>query len=90
MHGVLRNSTLEMWEAAGSPAPPHRPGEGDIIGYHGDRPIIRYSDTPPYASATGDVLAACLYAGASVEYIDSVASAAEVVNRLWTGTQVLM
>ena len=90
MHGVLRNSTLEMWEAAGSPAPPHRPGEGDIVGYHGDRPIIRYSDTPPFASATGDVLAACLYAGTSVEYIDSVASAAEVVNRLWAGTQALM
>ena len=31
MHRVLRNSTLDAWEAAGSPQPPHRPGEGDVI-----------------------------------------------------------
>jgi NAD(P)H-dependent flavin oxidoreductase YrpB (nitropropane dioxygenase family) len=30
-HRVLRNRTLEMWEAAGCPQPGKRPGEGDIV-----------------------------------------------------------
>ncbi len=90
MHGVLRNSTLENWEAAGSPAPPNRPGEGDVIAHHGNQPIIRYSDTPPRAGATGDVLAACLYAGQGVEYIDDIPPAAGLVTRLWAETRALL
>jgi nitronate monooxygenase len=90
MHGVLRNSTLEMWEAAGSPAPPHRPGEGDIVARHGEQPIVRYCDTPPRREATGDVLACCLYAGQSAAFIDDVAPAAQIVHRLWTEAAALM
>jgi hypothetical protein len=90
LHRVLRNSTLENWEAAGCPAAPHRPGEGDVIGHHDGQPIIRYSDTPPFANATGDVLATCLYAGTGVEFIDSVSSAAQIVGKLWAETRILL
>jgi hypothetical protein len=90
MHGVLRNSTLEAWEAAGSPAAPNRPGEGDVIGHHGDVPIIRYSDTNPFAHATGDVLAACLYAGAGAPHIHSIEPAGALVSRLWAETRALI
>jgi nitronate monooxygenase len=90
MHGVLRNSTLEAWEAAGSPAAPNRPGEGDVIGHHGDVPIIRYSDTNPFAHATGDVLAACLYAGAGAPHIHSIEPVGALVSRLWAETQALL
>ncbi len=31
-HRTLRNSTIEMWEAAGRPPPGERPGEGETIG----------------------------------------------------------
>ncbi len=88
MHGVLRNSTLEMWEAAGCPAPSHRPGEGEVVAYHGGVPIIRYCDTPPQSNATGDVGACCLYAGKGAQYIDDIAPAADIVKRLWAETQV--
>jgi NAD(P)H-dependent flavin oxidoreductase YrpB (nitropropane dioxygenase family) len=32
-HRALRNSTSEAWEAAGSPIPGQRPGEGDVIAH---------------------------------------------------------
>ena len=82
---VLRNSTFEAWEAAGCPEAPHRPGEGDTVARHGAAPIIRYSDTPPAASAEGDVLAAVLYAGTGVEGIDEVVPAFDLVRRLGAG-----
>jgi len=31
-HRALHNSTAEMWEAAGRPAPGSRPGDGQVIG----------------------------------------------------------
>ena len=89
MHRVLRNATLDAWEAAGSPAAPDRPGEGDVIAHHGDAGVIRYSDTPPFAHASGDVLATCLYAGTGVGNISSVLPAAEIVRSLWAETQKL-
>lgn len=80
---VLRNSTFEAWEAAGCPAAPNRPGEGDAVAHHSASPIIRYSDTPPSCDASGDVLAACLYAGQGVGGIDSIEPAYQLVTRLW-------
>jgi NAD(P)H-dependent flavin oxidoreductase YrpB (nitropropane dioxygenase family) len=79
---VLRNSTLQAWEAAGCPASPKRPGEGDVVARSSGNPIIRYSDTPPPAEAVGDVLAACLYAGAGVNGIDDIMPAFDLVRRL--------
>ena len=46
-HRVLRNSTYRAWEAAGSPPPGARPGEGDILGTYLGEPFVRYSMKSP-------------------------------------------
>lgn len=83
MHGVLRNSTFKAWEAAGCPAAPSRPGEGDIVFTTASERFPRYSDTPPPAGAEGDVLAGSLYAGKGVGHIRAVMPAADIVRSLW-------
>ena len=83
MMRVLRNSTFEAWEAAGCPKAPHRPGEGDAVAMHPSGPVFRYSGTPPASDATGDPLAACLYAGMGVDGIEDVPGAYDLVRRLW-------
>jgi nitronate monooxygenase len=87
MHRVLRNSTLEAWEAAGCPAAPCRPGENDIVFRTGESALVRYCDTPPYETSEGDVLAGCLYAGTGVEHIDDIRPAGEIVTSLWSDAQ---
>jgi nitronate monooxygenase len=81
MHRVLRNSTFTAWEAAGSPPPPHRPGEGDIVFRQDGTEHVRYCDTPPGPDATGDALGACLYAGTGVGDVDRIEGAGELVSR---------
>lgn len=90
MSRVLRNSTFEMWEAAGNPAAPDRPGEGDITFRHGEETLLRYCDTPPAVGATGDPLSGCLSAGTSVDGIASVQPAAEIVSSLWVEARSLL
>lgn len=90
MSRVLRNSTFEKWEAAGNPAAPHRPDEGDIVFRNGSESLVRYCDTPPTRGAEGDLSAACLYAGMSVDGITSVRPAAEIVSSLWAEAQELL
>jgi len=47
-HRVLRNSTVELWEAAGSPLSGERPGEGEEIGKSLSRgDIVRYQSYTP-------------------------------------------
>jgi NAD(P)H-dependent flavin oxidoreductase YrpB (nitropropane dioxygenase family) len=87
---VLRTSTLEMREAAGNPAAPNRPREGDILFHNGDEPQVRYADTPPATNARGDLLGGCLYAGTSVDGITSVMPAAEIVSSLWAEAKALL
>jgi len=83
-HRVLRNSTLEAWEAAGSPAVGVRPGEGETIAQtvHGE-PIFRYEDVAPKAGYTGNIEAMCLYSGTGCSEIQDVPSAGELLARLW-------
>lgn len=90
MHRVLRNSTFTAWEAAGSPQPPHRPGEGDIVLRQNGAALVRYCDTPPGPDATGDLLGACLYAGTGVSDIDSIEGAGDLVTRLWAEVQAAL
>ena len=90
MSRVLRNSTFEMWEAAGNPAAPERPGEGDIIFRCGNDSLVRYCDTSPALGAEGDLLAGCLYAGTGVADITSVRPAAEIVTSLWSEASRLL
>ena len=81
---VLRNSTLETWEAAGSPAIGSRPGEGETIATTATGEAIhRYEDTAPQAGYTGNIEAMCLYAGTGCPAINDVPSAGELVKRLW-------
>jgi nitronate monooxygenase len=81
-HRVLRNATLERWEAAGCPAPGRRPAEDAPPALRAGVPIARYDDAPPLAGDVGDVGEMCLYAGEGCDAIDDVPSAAELVDRL--------
>ena len=84
-HRVVRNATLETWEAAGSPVAGQRPGEDDVVAHGaGGRAILRYADTAPRADTAGDVQDMCLYAGTSCAAIHDVPSASELVGRLWS------
>lgn len=82
-HRVLRNSTLEQWEAAGCPPAGHRPGDGEkvattIAGWH----IPRYHIASPKDTTVGEVLDLALYAGTGCEKIVEILPAGEVVKRL--------
>lgn len=90
LHRVLRNPTLEAWEAAGQPAPPFRPGEGEVLFHQNGNPVLRYSDEPPQIGAVGPVGDGCLYAGSGVQFIDRIEPAGSLVNRLWAETQRLL
>ena len=82
-HRALHNSTAEMWEAAGGPAPGSRPGEGEVIAHFpsGD-PIVRYSPAPPMVGTTGEIEALSLWAGQSVALARQRQPAAEIVAEL--------
>lgn len=90
MHGVLRNETFELWEAAGCPTAPDRPNEGEIILRKGDATVVRYSDSPPMQGFVGDAMAACLYAGTGVDRIDRIEAAGPLTTRLWSEARTLM
>jgi nitronate monooxygenase len=76
-HRVIRNSTYQDWEAAGSPPSGERPGEGDEVASG----IPRYASNPPLASTDGDIEAMAMYAGQSVGAIDAIEPAAAIVER---------
>lgn len=83
-HRVLRNSTLNDWEAAGCPPNGRRPGEGQTIAFsEAGRTVRRYDITSPANDLDGDVLACSLYAGLGCEEIHDIPSASELVPRLW-------
>jgi len=83
-HRVVRNSTLDEWEASGCPPVGQRPGEGDVLGTTADgQPILRYEDTAPRLGFQGDIPAMCCYAGTSCAAIQDLPPAGELVERLW-------
>lgn len=83
-HRVLRNQTLQQWEAAGCPPSGSRPGEGDVVARDpSGSEVRRYDDAPALDSMTGDVMDCCLYAGLSAEKIRDIPSAKELIPRLW-------
>jgi nitronate monooxygenase len=84
LHRVLRNSTLEHWEAAGSPPPGQRPGEGDVVARdRAGNAIPRYEDVAPRPGMTGAIGDMAMYAGTGVEHVKDLPSAGELVRRLW-------
>jgi NAD(P)H-dependent flavin oxidoreductase YrpB (nitropropane dioxygenase family) len=83
-HRVLRNSTLNSWEAGGCPPPGKRPGEGDIVGTTAAGvEIVRYEDTAPRMGMAVDAEAMALYAGSGVNRITDVPAAADLLHSLW-------
>ncbi len=85
-HRVLRNSTLQTWEARGRPSPGERPGEGDVVARAGAavgaKNFPRYDMTSPSAEMTGAVEAMALYAGQSVELVRDRLPASAIIAAL--------
>jgi nitronate monooxygenase len=80
---ALRNTTVMAWEAAGRPAPGHRPGEGETIAHNElGQPVPRYDSTAPVVGASGDIEAMCLYAGQGVGLARRVQPAAAIVEEI--------
>jgi nitronate monooxygenase/enoyl-[acyl-carrier protein] reductase II len=85
---TLRNRTFDEWDAAGRPPPGHRPGEGTTIG------TLRLLsgetvDLPRYAGAgsplvgfEGDLDYPAMWAGESVEVVNDVLPAGDIVRML--------
>ena len=83
-HRVLRNSAVEEWEAAGSPASGQRPGEGSTVG---SMPMAgttidvpRYGIFPPMPGFQGDAELTALYAGESCSLIHDIKPAGQIVH----------
>jgi nitronate monooxygenase len=83
---TLRTATTDAWEAAGRPAAPHRPGEGDIVAWRQDGSgISRYFFSSPTRDMSGDVEAMALYAGEGVGLVRASEPAAAIVADLAGG-----
>jgi nitronate monooxygenase/enoyl-[acyl-carrier protein] reductase II len=85
---TLRNRTFDEWDAAGRPSPGHRPGEGTSVGVL-RMPSGESFDLPRYAGAgsplvgfVGDLDYPAMWAGESVEVVNDVRPAGEIVRRL--------
>jgi NAD(P)H-dependent flavin oxidoreductase YrpB (nitropropane dioxygenase family) len=82
-HRVLRNSTVDAWEAAGRPPPGQRPGEDEVVASSPEKGnVVRYSVTTPREGIVGDVEALPMWAGQSVGLVQKVQPAAEIVKEL--------
>jgi len=83
LHRVLRNPTLDRWEADGAKFESARPGVGDVVGRIGDMTFERYSIFPPFAVTTGQAEDMAMYAGLGVGEIQDIPGAGELVRRIW-------
>jgi len=82
-HRVLRNKTVEAWEAAGCPPSGKRPGEGEAIATsRSSRPVVRYQSYTPDTDADGDIDALSLWAGQSVGLVSKLQSAGDIVREI--------
>lgn len=77
--------------AAGRPAAPHRPGEGDVIATAPDGgTLMRYHMALPQAGTDGEVGEMALYAGQGVGLARACAPAADIVSELRDGARRLL
>jgi NAD(P)H-dependent flavin oxidoreductase YrpB (nitropropane dioxygenase family) len=82
-HRAIHNSTAELWESAGRPAPGSRPREGEVIAHFASgEPIVRYEPAPPMVGTTGEIEALSMWAGQSVALARRTQPAAEIVAEL--------
>jgi nitronate monooxygenase len=81
-HRVLRNATIDAWEAADRPASGKRPGEGEVLAHRADgTEIVRYQSVSVRAGATGNIADLSLWAGQGVGLVREVLPAAQIVHR---------
>lgn len=81
-HRALRNSTFNAWDDAGRSTAGERPGEDHVTLQAGEMTFPRYSAAHPMRGMTGDIDAACLYAGTGVDRIVDCPAAADVIEAL--------
>lgn len=81
-HRVLRNRTVDAWEAAGRPRPGERPGEGEVVATSPRGAIVRYASATPRADVEGDIDALSLWAGQGVGLVTRVQTASEIVREI--------
>jgi len=84
-HRVLRNRTLEMWEAAGCPSAGKRPGEGDVLTTNAVTGATkrRYGYSTPGSDDRAAVMELALFGGQAVDAIRDIPSAGGLVAGLW-------
>jgi NAD(P)H-dependent flavin oxidoreductase YrpB (nitropropane dioxygenase family) len=82
-HRVLRNGTVDRWEAAGRPAFGQRPGEGEVIARSSTGlPVVRYQSYTPGAGTEGEIEDLPMWAGQSVSLVSKMQPAAEIVREI--------
>ena len=82
-HRVLRNQTVEVWEAAGRPQSGRRPGEGEVIATsRASGPVVRYQSFTAGSDAEGDIDALPLWAGQGVGMLSKFQSAGDIVREI--------
>lgn len=80
---VLRNRTVDAWEAAGRPESGSRPGEGEEIGRTPDgNSVRRYSFASLLSGGRGNIDDYAIYAGESVGLVREILPAANIVGAL--------
>ena len=83
---TLKNSTTRLWEEAGRPLPPNRPGEGEFVARRKDGSgIQRYFFGSPTREVAEGAEAMALYAGEAVGLVRATATAALIVKELAAG-----
>lgn len=83
-HRVLRNTTLDDWEAEGCPVKGNKSGENDIVATHTKMgPVLRYSVMPPVKGHEGAVSEMAMYAGTGVGKVNDLPSAKVLIERIW-------
>jgi len=81
-HRVIRNDTVDAWEAAGMPERGRRPGEDEQVASRNGRPVLRYDDAQPTRDISGDVSRMAMYAGTSVRGVAERKPASRIVEQL--------
>ncbi len=80
---VIRNDTIDAWEAAGRPGAGSLPGESDVIVTSGDgEEIKRYVAYAMRADMEGDIEAAALWAGQGVGLVTKEQTSAEIIAEM--------
>lgn len=90
-HRFLKNKTYRMWEAAGRPVNGKRPGEGDPIGTlrlpWAEFAAVRYEVGMLVPTFDGDPEDYVMWAGLSVERVNDIKPAGEIVRDLVRETE---